>query len=266
MRRRVFFWTAAAVAAVGVWLAVAGGVFGGKAVPCDVETVRVMSYNIRNAIGMDGVTDDARIAEAIRRVGPDVVALQEVDSMTRRSAGRYVAGGIARALGMHDVFGAAIPYEGGGYGVAILSRERPCSVRRVPLPGREEARMLLVAEFPDYVLGCVHLSLTEEDRLASVETIRCEAARFEKPFILAGDWNDGPDSELLARLAAAGFRTVTDTTQPTHPADRPRVCIDYIALHDPFGAVTEVSDAGVVEEPLASDHRPVVATLRFENR
>ena len=46
------------------------------------NTLRIMSYNIRNGRGMDEVTDLGRIAEAIRKVAPDVVAVQEVDSVT----------------------------------------------------------------------------------------------------------------------------------------------------------------------------------------
>ena len=51
------------------------------------NTLRIMSYNIRNGRGMDEVTDLGRIAEAIRKVAPDVVAVQEVDSVTGRSGG-----------------------------------------------------------------------------------------------------------------------------------------------------------------------------------
>ena len=48
------------------------------------NTLRIMSYNIRNGRGMDEVTDLGRIAEAIRKVAPDVVAVQEVDRKKRR--------------------------------------------------------------------------------------------------------------------------------------------------------------------------------------
>ena len=50
--------------------------------------VRLMTYNVRNAIGTDGVTDYGRVASVISHYDPDVVALQELDSMTRRSGGR----------------------------------------------------------------------------------------------------------------------------------------------------------------------------------
>ena len=226
----------------------------------DARSVAMLTYNVRNGIGMDGCADCDRIARAIRRSGADVVAVQEVDSATRRSAGRYVAGEIAEAVGMHATFGAAIPFEGGSYGIAVLSRERPLAVRRIALPGREEARLLLVAEFDRYAFACVHLSLTEEDRLASVAAIRAEALRSGKPFVLAGDWNDTPGSPLFDALAEAGFRIVA-TPQATFPADAPTDTIDHFALFGAEGVAAQ--EVRVIAEPAASDHRPVSATLRW---
>ena len=62
--------------------------------------VRLMTYNVRNAIGVDGVMDYQRIASVIMHADPDVVALQELDSMTRRSRGRDLLASLAafRAL------------------------------------------------------------------------------------------------------------------------------------------------------------------------
>lgn len=59
---------------------------------CTTQTtaVKFMSYNIRNGRGADDVQDLGRIAEVIGRVAPDVVALQEVDSVTGRMNGRFI--------------------------------------------------------------------------------------------------------------------------------------------------------------------------------
>lgn len=56
------------------------------------STLRLMSYNIRHGAGLDGRSDFERIAEVIKREHPDVVALQEVDSVTRRTGGRDFLG------------------------------------------------------------------------------------------------------------------------------------------------------------------------------
>lgn len=75
---------------------------------------------------------------------------------------------IHRLTGMHPFFAPAIDYDGGKYGIGMLSREKPLDVRVVPLPGREEARTLFVADFPDYTFVGTHLSLTGDDRMASL--------------------------------------------------------------------------------------------------
>ena len=71
-----------------------------------------MSYNIRGGRGMDGVCSYQRIADAILRELPDVVAVQEIDSVTGRSNGKYVLGEVATLTGMHDTFAPAINFDG----------------------------------------------------------------------------------------------------------------------------------------------------------
>ena len=132
------------------------------------------------------------------------------------------------------------------------------STNRIPLPG-EEPRVLLVVELKDYVLACTHLDLEEEQRLASVPIILDEAQRWQKPFILAGDLNDAPDSELLQEMTK--YFTILSGDQPTFPADEPTECIDYIASFKARPAVT--LEHNVIEEPATSDHRPLVVRLRL---
>ena len=120
------------------------------------EHLKLMSYNIRNGIGIDNIQDIGRIARVILREAPDLVALQELDSATLRVDGRYIPGELGRMTGMHATFGRAIGFAGGSYGVGLLSRTEPLAVRSTPLPGREEARVLLMAEFPDYTVCVTH--------------------------------------------------------------------------------------------------------------
>lgn len=232
------------------------------------NTVSVMSYNIRNAKGLDNVTDYQRLADVILREVPDVVALQEVDSVTGRSKGVDVLKDLAERTLMHHVYGASIPFDGGKYGLGVLSKERPLSHYSVVLPGREEQRQLLVVEFEKYVLGCTHLSLTEEDRMQSLAIIRREAAKTGKPFFLAGDLNARPESDFIKELQT-DFALLNNVKNATFPADEPKGCIDYIAYYNPQQVrredrlFTALSNR-VVAEPVASDHRPVVVDIRFK--
>ena len=220
--------------------------------------VQVMSYNVRHCAGMDMVLDYDRTAAVISEYQPDVVALQELDSMTGRSGQHDQLGELAIRTQYHPVFGSAIDFNGGKYGVGLLIREQPVSTKRIPLPG-EEPRVLLVVELKDYVLACTHLDLEEEQRLASVPLIVAEAQHWQKPFILVGDWNDTPDSKLMMELVK--YFTVHSGNNATYPADEPQECIDYIASFKKRSA--KALEYGVIDEPAASDHRPVMVRLRL---
>lgn len=89
------------------------------------DTLRLMSYNIRNGRGMDDVMDLGRVAEAIREARPDVVAVQEVDSATERSGRVDVSRWLGERVSLYHTYAPAIEFEGGKYGVAVLSREKP---------------------------------------------------------------------------------------------------------------------------------------------
>lgn len=228
------------------------------------KTLRLMSYNIRNGRGMDNVLDLNRISEVINRVEPMVVAVQEVDSVTGRSGQTDVLRVLAGQTGMYPTYSAAIDFDGGKYGVGILSREKPITSHSFPLPGREEQRTLLVVEFKDYLFACTHLSLTEEDCVASLPIIQAEAQRTKKPFFLAGDWNAQPDSKLLQEVRKS-FDILTDTKQMTWPADMPRDCIDYIAGYRAGGKSVCLKLSSIVyDEPVASDHRPVLVEVKLK--
>lgn len=225
------------------------------------ERLKFMSYNIRNGRGTDNVQDIGRIAEIIDRTAPDIVALQEVDSATRRVEGRFIPGELGGMTGMHATFCRAIDYAGGGYGIGLLSRTAPLAVRRVPLPGREEARVLLIAEFPDYVVCVTHLSLTPEDRLASLPLIRKATDTCCKPVLLAGDFNMQDTGAVLEGLGNV-FRMLSDTTQMTFPSDAPAVRIDYI-LGRGLPASAAVTESTVDHTTTASDHCPLWVGLAW---
>ena len=85
--------------------------------------LRVMTYNIHHAEGLDGKVDLERIANVIRQSNADIVALQEVDKNTRRTGGIDMPADLARLTGMNVAFGANLDnFQGGQYGTAILSR------------------------------------------------------------------------------------------------------------------------------------------------
>ena len=227
-------------------------------------TMRILTYNIQHGAGMDDVVDLDRQAAVIASAAPDIVGLQEVDSCVKRSNRIHEAGYLAQKLNMYSTFGPAIPLTGGKYGVAILSKEKPLSHRVIPLPGNEK-RTLLVCEFQEYVFATTHLALEEDNRMTSLDIILEEAARWDKPFFICGDWNDIPSSTLITKMKRS-FRFLNNITTAssnyTFPAGTPSKIIDYIARYGRAG--TSVNKRQVINEPSASDHRPVLVEVSFD--
>ncbi len=225
------------------------------------NTLKLMSYNIKNANGMDNVCNFQRIANVINNTSPDVVAIQEVDSMTNRSGQKYVLGEIAERTQMHGYFAPAIDYDGGKYGIGLLTKQVPLRLQSLPLPGREEARTLILAEFTDYIYCCTHMSLTEEDRMKSLELVKAFTSSSTKPLFLAGDMNAEPESGFIKELQK-DFQILSNPKQHTFPAPDPKETIDYIATLKQNAKGFAVISAKVINEPMASDHRPILVELR----
>ncbi|WP_394798756.1 endonuclease/exonuclease/phosphatase family protein [Bacteroides caccae] len=225
------------------------------------NTLKLMSYNIKNANGMDNVCNFQRIANVINNASPDVVAIQEVDSMTNRSGQKYVLGEIAERTQMHGYFAPAIDYDGGKYGIGLLTKQVPLRLQSLPLPGREEARTLILAEFADYIYCCTHMSLTEEDRMKSLELVKAFTSSSTKPLFLAGDMNAEPESGFIKELQK-DFQILSNPKQHTFPAPDPKETIDYIATLKQNAKGFAVISAKVINEPMASDHRPILVELR----
>src|SRR5215207_8107697 len=108
-------------AALVVILALVLSCSAGSAAPART-TLRVMTYNIHVGVGMDKKLDLQRIADVINRQQPDLVGLQEVDRGVRRTEGKDEIAELAAMTRMNFAFAPNLDYQGGKYGVAILSR------------------------------------------------------------------------------------------------------------------------------------------------
>ena len=235
----------------------------GQTPVCMPKVKTVLTYNVRNATTNDGDVDFADVVSTILRSDADFVALQELDSVTGRSNGKDVLREIALLCQYYPTYGSSIDYDGGRYGVGILSRHRPQNVRKIALPGREEARVMLVAEFQDVVLACTHLSLTPEDRMASAKLILAEAMGSSKPFLLAGDLNDVPGSEFIKQIER-DFTAISPMDKYTFPARSPQACIDYIFSYKGSGHPLVLREAKVLPHSHVSDHLPVLARFQLK--
>lgn len=241
--------------------------------PAPRPTLRVVSYNIQHGAGMDRKLDLERTADVLRRLEPDLVALQEVDENCRRSKGVDQAAELGRLLGMEHRFGEFMDYDGGRYGLAVLSKLPITATRRHQLPKGAEPRCALEIEVDATGLGfdrplsftCVHNDWTKE--AIRVEQMKALSAALgeRRPAIIAGDYNGEPEDASLAVLTEAGWRILGKNGgrewNRTWPADTPTKEIDHVAERGlPDYAVSH----DVVEEQVASDHRPILAVFSFD--
>lgn len=222
----------------------------------NADTLKIMSYNVRNCKGLDNVIDYKRTASIINRINADFIALQELDSATERSNKVVVLNELAAQTKLYPIFRGSIDYQGGKYGIGILSKEKPIRSEAIPLPGKEEKRSLLVVEMEKYVFCCTHLSLTQADRAASVELINNVVKKYSKPVFLAGDMNCEKASIEMSNFAK-NWDILNNPAKPTIPADNPKKCIDFLLARKNVNNSVKVLTSVVENEPVASDHLPV---------
>jgi endonuclease/exonuclease/phosphatase family metal-dependent hydrolase len=243
------------------------------------DVVRVVTYNIHHSEGTDGKLDLGRIAGVLRAAAPDVVALQEVDQGTRRSGGVDQPAELGRLTGMQVAFGRNIDYDGGGYGTAVLTRLAIYSQDSVklksfyaPTADNPEQRGVQVLELgwkggTRFWFFCTHLDYRppDEERMTSAKTINeLLRDRGNDLAILAGDLNAMPDSRVIAEFEKhwkiAGAFDGTNKPLRTFPSDKPDRWLDYVLIRP--SDRWEIAEVRVLDEPVASDHRPLLAVLR----
>lgn len=228
----------------------------------------VMTYNIA---GHDELLDGdhvRQIAGTIRRIRPDVVALQEVHRGTWQARFRDQLAELESHTGLHGTFAPSYVQWGGGYGNAILTRGEIVHTEAHSLPCIGEPRTLLEAtiRIDGATISFYTTHLTTWGRLNSkirAEQLDClarEVRASRHPYVLAGDFNthpDAPEMESFRRKNAA--QLATKNIGPTFPLWKEQ--IDYIFTD--YGWGVRAARAWPVE---VSDHLPVTAELTWAIR
>jgi endonuclease/exonuclease/phosphatase family metal-dependent hydrolase len=230
--------------------------------------VVVLSYNIRHGQGMDGKIDLERIAAIIKSVSPDIVSLQEVDKNTKRSHGIDQAKELGRLTGMESVYCASLPLQGGEYGNAILTKLPIKKTTRIPLPGEPRSALCVTVELADkasFTFIATHLDLSEKQRLASVPLIEnLLASDSNAPAILAGDLNAQPESSTILALKKVWTNATDSKGFFSFPSKEPNEQIDFILFRP--ATCWRIVETKVLDEPIASDHRPILAVLEWSRK
>ncbi len=235
--------------------------------------IRVLSYNIHHGAGADGRIDLDRTARVIGSVTPDVVALQEVDRGVARTERIDEPALLADSTGLRVVFEPNIRYQGGDYGNAVLSRLPIVSQTNRALPSMYDGEQRGVLDLevraggpdgPILRIFATHLDYRSDDaeRLASADMInRLPLEDPDQPAILLGDLNALPDSPTLQQFQTH-WKRVNAEPLSTSPVDRPTRQIDYILVRP--ADRWRVVEVRVLDEPIASDHRPIFAVLELQ--
>lgn len=225
--------------------------------------LRLLSWNIRKAVGLDWRRDPARVWRVIEGLSPDVVFLQEADKrLGQRPAA--LPPSLVRAAGYAPIDADPDTPSIGWHGNALLVR-RPfdlLEMHRVALPGLEprgalRARVRLHGR--EVALVSAHLGLRRRDRKPQMTAIADAVSGEGCPVLVAGDLNEF--SRDPRHLPVPAGWTVTAPGASFH-ADMPRLALDRFVT----GPGVRLHDARVIpprQARRASDHLPIAATAEL---
>ncbi len=232
------------------------------------EPLRVVTYNTLAADrGLKG------IARTLKAANADLIGLQEVDRNTRRSGKSDQPAMLARALGMNVAFVPHFDFQGGQFGLALLSRYPIVRADRIRIKGSRLSLLDAIIKAPQGELHVVvaHFTVTfpfrdakEQAATGAARLLEAKAASAlvaseTRPVLVLGDMNDdsgsptydvfAPDLQDSCEVKGGGL---AKTWNSAFPITR----IDYIWASKAF----DVQSCNTLDS-VASDHLPVLAVL-----
>jgi endonuclease/exonuclease/phosphatase family metal-dependent hydrolase len=247
--------------------------------------LRVISYNVHRAIGVDRRFRPDRIVKILSHHAPDVVLLQEVDEGAPRSRELHLARELAAALSFpHYVVGHNVALRKGRYGNATLSRfpilrernidltiasrkRRGCQHASVAVPGRGGRQKLEVFN--------LHLGLSAQERSQQLGLL-VRSREFsdldpDAACLVGGDFNDWRSLLHPIFTEVLGFRCATQRQHGyngailTYPSFSPQGGLDKIYSRGPIRPL-QARSCRLRVARVASDHLPIVADFELAAR
>lgn len=231
------------------------------------HAVKVATYNIRKALGLDQHRDPARILSVLNEIDADIVTLQEVD---RRFGGRVSALPLAMLEAETPYVPVPLnfrPAAIGWHGNAILVRKgievrlaKPIDMPTLEPRGAVMAE-LSVNGHPLRVIG-VHLDLSGLWRRKQIRALLAaiDANPLHMPTVMVGDFNQWSDSGALSELAFHHYRLV-QTPKSSHTS-RPEACLDCIIVsHEVTVTAADCHISALSKQ--ASDHLPIWVSMQI---
>lgn len=238
--------------------------------------LRVMTYNVRRCLGLDGTLSVERVAETILQCNADIVALQELDVGRERSRNVDQANEISRLIGATNVyFHPTLQIFEERYGDALITRIPAELIKAAALPRDRQWKeprgaIWATVKWQGQKLQVIntHLGLGRRERMLQIEHLLgpgwLQHPRCIPPVILLGDLNSLPRGRVYqtlahrlidAQLAAGGLK------RPTYPSHFPMLRIDHVFVTDDI--VVEGAEVWKsASARLASDHLPLVVDLQ----
>ncbi|MBR3928687.1 MAG: endonuclease/exonuclease/phosphatase family protein [Clostridia bacterium] len=232
--------------------------------------MRLMTYNIQSGRDAFRKLDLSASEKTVREFAPDLLALNEVRMKTRDVGDVEQAKALAESLHMHFFFAKAINYNGGEYGVALLSKFPILHAEAIPVPSlplfrrelRYEDRVLLKAELDvsgKSVFAFVsHFGLSNAERESATMLFEKEIAKIEGPAIFMGDLNMTPEDALIGRIKTHLTDLSENESFMTHHTLSLKDRIDYI-----FASRHFTLEKVFCPYSTASDHLPIVADVHI---
>jgi len=238
-------------------------------------SVRVVTYNIHNCVGVDRRYDPGRISKVLRQIDADIACLQEVDARGRSEWHADQWAYLGAATGCRVITGAGVRPLRGRFGNAILTRFPVLAARLIDLTvAGYEPRAAIDADvlIGERVLRVIatHFGLhagerrQQANRLMAALAEQVPVSRHEAhAVLLMGDLNEwrgrrGAVRSLDRRLGPSAAARTFPSWMPVLALDR--MYADGRAM---------LHDVGVYRSPLArlaSDHLPLVGRLSWSGR
>ncbi len=229
------------------------------------QTFTVMSYNIHHGADKEEKDQLAAMGAFIKASGADIIGLQEVDSVCTRTAGVDQMKVLGQITGMYYAFVRHFDYQGGAYGMGILSRYPIVQVdnKRMSLLKSKNpstamiSAVISVSKKKKIRFASAHFALDDSSRMVQAHEAVSYLATDPYPVILTGDLNAAPEAPEIQYLES--YFTGTDPKQiMTYPAPVATKKIDYIFVRKKN--LVNVKKHAVPVNSL-SDHLPVIATI-----
>ena len=236
-----------------------------------MPSLRIVTYNVHRCRGIDNRERPGHIVDVLREIDADVVALQEVLSISGATREKDQALFIAEELGLNHVAGENRKLKGGSYGNVVLSRfplrlvrnhdisvgareRRGCLHTDVDVAGADTVHVFNVH------LGTAYLERRHQGRRLVEEEILSNR-ELKGARIMLGDFNEWTRG-LTTRLLRAHLKSVDVKNYlqraKTFPGFLPVLHLDHIYFEDKLelkGLTVHRTRKALV----ASDHLPLVA-------